>query len=188
MIPICCNFATNRNQFNNKLKDQIIVKHYKSPCGTLLLGSFGDRLCLCDWQVERHRCHVDNRLRKLLNAEFADGSSVVIELAECQLNEYFAGRRRVFDIPLLFAGTDFQKLVWTKLLDIPYGVTISYREMACHIGRPISVRAVANANGANSISIFVPCHRVIGSDGSLTGYGGGLDAKLALLRLEGVVL
>ena len=91
-----------------------------------------------------------------------------------------------FDIPMLFAGTDFQKKVWHKLLEIPYGVTISYGELATQLGMPKAVRAVANANGANAISIIVPCHRVIGSDHSLTGYGGGLAAKKKLLELESV--
>ena len=167
--------------------NRIITRRYESPCGTLLLGSFGGRLCLCDWQVEKHRTHVDDRLRRLLKAEFTTGTSTVIERAVAQLDEYFAGRRRAFDVPLLFVGTDFQKTVWDKLLDIPFGETISYGEMARQIGRPKSVRAVANANGANAISIFAPCHRVIGSDHTLTGYGGGLAAKEFLLRLENAI-
>ena len=89
-------------------------------------------------------------------------------------------------MPLLFVGSHFQKSVWQMLLEIPYGQTISYGEMARRIGMPKAVRAVANANGANAISIFAPCHRVIGSDRSLTGYGGGLDTKKFLLALEGV--
>ena len=135
-----------------KEKNTIKIKSYESPCGVLLLGSFGGKLCLCDWQE--------------------------------QLNEYFAGQRKEFSVPLLFVGTDFQKTVWNELLKIPFGRTISYGEMARHIGMPQAVRAVANANGANSISIFAPCHRVIGSDHSLTGYGGGLSAKRFLLELE----
>lgn len=149
-----------------------------------MLGSFGDRLCLCDWQVERHRNHVDNRLRRLLDAEFVEGTSPVIEKAVGCLDEYFAGQRPEFDVPLLFVGTDFQKKVWNALLSIPYGKTVSYGEMARMIGMPKAVRAVANANGANAISIFAPCHRVIGSDHTLTGYGGGLAAKEYLLKLE----
>ena len=90
----------------------------------------------------------------------------------------------MFDIPLLFIGTEFQKNVWHKLLEIPYGKTVSYGELAKLLGIPKAVRAVANANGANAISIFAPCHRVIGSDHSLTGYGGGLAAKRLLLDLE----
>lgn len=169
-------------------KSIITTRLYESPCGILLLGSFGDRLCLCDWQVEKHRGHVDRRLKRFLHAEFEEGTSETIYNAVCQLDEYFAGQRRNFDVPLLFVGTDFQKKVWNALLEIPFGKTVSYGEMARMIGMPSAVRAVANANGANSISIFAPCHRVIGSDHSLTGYGGGLETKRALLRLEGSLL
>lgn len=167
-----------------KGNNRIIISRYESPCGTLMLGSFADRLCLCDWQVERHRGHVESRLRRMLGAEFEEGTSPVIDKAITQLDEYFAGARREFDVPLLFVGTDFQKKVWDALLTIPYGQTISYGEMARRIGMPTAVRAVANANGANAISIFAPCHRVIGSDRKLTGYAGGLAAKEYLLTLE----
>ena len=164
-----------------KEKNTIKIKRYESPCGVLMLGSFGD------WQVEKHRDHVDRRLKRILRAEFEEGTSEVIEKAVEQLDEFFAGKRSDFDVPLLFVGTDFQKTVWNELLKIPFGQTISYGEMARRIGMPEAVRAVANANGANSMSIFAPCHRVIGSDRSLTGYGGGLDAKRMLLELEGVL-
>lgn len=170
-----------------KEKNVIKTKRYESPCGVLLLGSFGDKLCLCDWQVEKHRSHVDKRLKRILRAEFEEGTSEVIEQAVLQLDEFFEGKRREFNVPLLFVGTDFQKTVWNELLKIPFGKTISYGEMAQRIGLPKAVRAVANANGANSMSIFAPCHRVIGSDRSLTGYGGGLAAKQMLLELEGVL-
>lgn len=166
----------------------IRTKRYEAPCGTLLLGAFGDRLCMCDWLTEKHRGHMDERLRRLLKAEFEEGTTDVTELAVSQLDEYFAGKRKEFSVPLLFAGTEFQKKVWAELLKIAYGQTISYGEMARRIGMPSAVRAVANANGANSLSIFAPCHRVIGCGGSLTGYGGGLDTKRALLELEGVIL
>ncbi len=119
-----------------------------------------------------------------MQADFEEGTSAVTEEAARQLDEYFARQRREFDVPLLLVGTDFQKTVWRELLKIPFGVTFSYGDMARRIGKPGAVRAVANANGANSISVFVPCHRVIGSDNSLTGYGGGLDAKRMLLELE----
>lgn len=167
-----------------KEKKRIVTRTYETPCGTLKLGSFGDELCLCDWQVEKHRNHVENRLRRILDAEFEEGTSAAIDNAVVQLEEYFNGKRQEFDIPLLFVGTDFQKKVWNQLLSIPFGKTISYGEMARQIGMPKAVRAVANANGANSISIFAPCHRVIGSDHTLTGYGGGLAAKEYLLKLE----
>lgn len=167
-----------------KEKNIITIKRYESPCGILILGSYGDKLCLCDWQMESHRNHVDRRLKRQLDAEFEVGTSAVIENAVKELDEFFAGKRREFDVPLLFVGTDFQKTVWNELLKIPYGKTVSYGEMARRIGNPRAVRALANANGANSISIFAPCHRVIGSDNSLTGYGGGLEAKRKLLTLE----
>lgn len=170
-----------------KEKNIITIKRYESPCGILILGSYGDKLCLCDWQMESHRNHVDRRLKRQFNAEFEVGTSAVIENAVKELDEFFAGKRREFDVPLLFVGTDFQKTVWNELLKIPYGKTVSYGEMARRIGNPRAVRALANANGANSISIFAPCHRVIGSDNSLTGYGGGLEAKRKLLTLEGAL-
>ena len=171
-----------------KDKNKIIVNPYQSPCGVLLLGSIGDKLCLCDWRTEKHSARVDNRLKRMWNAEFEEGTSAVIESARQQLDEYFAGKRQTFDIPLLFIGTDFQKTVWSELLKIPFGTSVSYGEVARRIGRPAAVRAVANANGANPMSIFVPCHRVIGSDRSLTGYGGGLGSKQSsrLPRIAGL--
>ena len=104
-----------------------------------------------------------------------------------QLEEYFAGQRRQFDLPLDLRGTDFQKRCWQELLTIPYGETRSYADIARAIGNPSAVRAVGLANGQNPVAIIVPCHRVIGSDGSLTGYGGGLETKRKLLELEGAV-
>lgn len=108
----------------------------------------------------------------------------VRSLAEQQLAEYFSGQRKVFDLPLEFTGTDFQKRVWSALLTIPYGETRSYADIAKQVGSPKAVRAVGLANSKNPISIIVPCHRVIGSDGKLTGYAGGLHNKEYLLRLE----
>jgi methylated-DNA-[protein]-cysteine S-methyltransferase len=104
--------------------------------------------------------------------------------ARGQLEEYFAGERRAFDLPLRLDGTSFQRLVWQALREIPYGETWSYGQLARHVGRPSAARAVGLANGRNPISIIVPCHRVIGSDRSLTGYGGGLERKRRLLDLE----
>lgn len=107
-----------------------------------------------------------------------------LEALEKQLAEYFKGKRREFNIPLDLVGTEFQKKVWLSLLRIPYGHTISYAEQAKLIGKPTAVRAVANANGQNKLSIILPCHRVIGSGGTLTGYGGGVWRKEKLLELE----
>ena len=170
------------------MKNIIRTRTYESPCGSLLLGSYGDMLCLCDWLAEKHHGRVRRRLERLLNATFEEETSPVTDEAARQLDEYFAGRRRAFNLPLLFAGTEFQKAVWGELLKIPFGETVSYGCIAQRIGMPKAVRAVANANGANPLSVFVPCHRVVGSDRSLTGYGGGLEAKRRLLELEGIRL
>ena len=166
------------------MTNSIYIQSYESPCGRLMLGSYEDRLCLSDWVGEKHREFVERRIRRLLNAEFKEATSAVIDSARRQLDEYFSGKRKVFDIPLLFLGTSFQKRVWQTLVNIPYGKTVSYSDLAKQIGMPSAVRAVANANRANAISIFVPCHRVIGSNGTLTGYAGGLSAKQYLLQLE----
>lgn len=163
---------------------EIVVKEYDAPCGRLVLGAFANRLCLCDWVHGKHREQNEQRLRRILSADFHTGTSSLLDAAALQLDEYFAGQRRRFDIPLLLTGTGFQKKVWQALLEIPYGATVSYSGLAVRIGLPRAVRAVANANGANAISIFAPCHRVIGSDNSLTGYAGGLPAKQYLLGLE----
>ena len=113
-----------------------------------------------------------------------DGTSAVAETAVAQLGEFFAGERVDFSMPLDLRGTDFQRMVWQSLTEIPFGETVSYAEQAATLGRPTAVRAVASANGKNPVSIVVPCHRVIGSNGKLTGYAGGLDAKQWLLQHE----
>lgn len=121
----------------------------------------------------------------MMKAVFREGTSPTLERAKTELDEYFAGERQSFDIPLHPVGTPFQLHVWNALLEIPYGETRSYMEIARRVDNPKGVRAVAQAIGANGISIFIPCHRVIGSDRSLTGFAGGLDAKSLLLKLEG---
>jgi len=113
-----------------------------------------------------------------------DDSQPLVREALAQMGAYFAGRRFDFDLPLEMKGTDFQRLVWQALLQIPYGETRSYGDLARTIGRPAAVRAVGAANGQNPIAIVVPCHRVIGAHGKLVGYGGGLPMKQMLLRLE----
>lgn len=162
----------------------IRLQTYASPCGELLLGSYADRLCLCDWTTGTRHARVMARVQRYLKAPFVEEPSELTRRAAQELDEFFAKRRQVFDLPLLFAGTDFQQQVWRNLLKIPYGQTLSYRQTACLLGMPNAVRAIANANGANALSIVVPCHRVIGHNGSLSGYGGGLAAKRFLLDLE----
>lgn len=116
--------------------------------------------------------------------EVADQDAPVLAETERQLEEYFAGRRRSFDLPLALAGTAFQRRVWDALLGIGYGETVTYGQLADQLGQPTAARAVGLANGRNPVSIIVPCHRVVGSDGSLTGYGGGIPNKQRLLDLE----
>ncbi|MEL5891945.1 methylated-DNA--[protein]-cysteine S-methyltransferase [Bacteroides sp. GD17] len=165
--------------------DKVIrIQYYQSPCGELILGSFGDKLCLCDWVNEERRKTIDGRIQKMLQARYETGISETIATAITQLDEYFAQKRTAFDVPLLLLGTDFQKAVWNELLKVPYGMTKSYAGLSSQLGNPKAVRAVAAANGANAISIFIPCHRIIGSNQKLTGYAGGLSAKKILLELE----
>lgn len=163
---------------------KIIVKEYTSPVGTLILGSYGNKLCMCDWAESRQHGRILRRLHRLLAPTIEYGTSAALEKAENTLREYFAGRRRTFDTPILLAGTDFQLKVWHALTQLPFGQTTSYAALARSIDMPRATRAVANAVGANPISIIVPCHRVIGSDNTLTGYAGGLAVKTALLKLE----
>ena len=164
--------------------ETVYIQHYDSPCGKMVLASVGDELCLCDWSempcAERNM----HRLARLMHASFKIESTSVLEQAMAQLNEYFAGTRTTFTIPLRPVGTDFQQRVWNALLQIPYGATRSYKDIALSVGNPKAVRAVAQAIGANGISIFIPCHRVIGTNHTLTGYAGGLPTKHTLLSLE----
>ncbi len=165
----------------------IYIKSWKSPVGELLLGSIDDKLCLCDWKYRKLRERVDTRLKEALDAEFVEADTIVTLNTISQLEEYFDGERKEFDIPLRLAGTPFQVSVWKKLLQINYGFTESYLGLSTNLGKPEAIRAVASANGSNAISILIPCHRVIGADGKLTGYAGGIDAKKTLLELEGVI-
>ena len=169
------------------MKENIQVSYFKTPIGELILGSFENKLCLADWRYRKMRDSVDNRIKKGLKTGFEEGGSDVIEKTISQLSEYFEKERTQFDIPLLLVGTDFQKQVWNALVEIPFGKTESYLELSKTLGNEKAIRAVATANGANAISIIVPCHRIIGYDGSLTGYAGGLPAKKKLLELEGAL-
>jgi methylated-DNA-[protein]-cysteine S-methyltransferase len=144
-----------------------------SPLGELMLTAAGGELTGLYMPAEAHDPPA--------GAVRDDGAFTTVRR---QLEEYFAGERRTFDLPVSPAGTPFQQRVWAELQRIGYGETISYAELAARIGRPTAIRAAGAANGANPVSIIIPCHRVIGSDGSLTGYGGGIDAKRALLDLE----
>lgn len=163
---------------------QISIQYYNSPCGRLVLASTAGELCLCDWNANPCTERNLRRLTKSVDASVKTEATSVLEETQRQLDDYFAGCRQTFDIPLHPVGTDFQHRVWSALLRIPYGETRSYKDIALNIGSPQAVRAVAGAIAANAISILIPCHRVIGSNHSLTGFAGGLEAKRMLLEME----
>jgi methylated-DNA-[protein]-cysteine S-methyltransferase len=148
------------------------------------LGVIGDKICLCDWRYRKARNIIDERLCRHFNAKIVSGEHLVIDETVKQLDEYFAGRRKNFTLPMIFAGTTFQLSVWHQLQSISFGETVSYKNLAQILGNTKAVRAVANASGANAMSILIPCHRVIGSDGQLTGYAGGTVVKQTLISLE----
>ncbi len=162
----------------------IYIQYFKTPYGELLLGSLNDALCLCDWRFRKLRAAIDERLHRHAGAAYLEADTLVLQAARQQLLQYFARERTEFTLPLRFLGTDFQKRVWTELTHVPYGQTATYLALAQRLGQPTAVRAVASANGANALSLFVPCHRILGSDRSLVGYAGGLKAKEKLLQLE----
>ncbi|WP_392563115.1 bifunctional transcriptional activator/DNA repair enzyme AdaA [Orbus sturtevantii] len=170
----------------SKAKDKSIIylNRIETPIGTMFAGATDNGLCLLEFTDRRMLETEFKHLVKRYNATLVRGDNVHIKQTKQQLNEYFSGKRQNFTITLDTKGTDFQKQVWQALMDIPYGTTRSYQEQAVYIGNPKAVRAVANANGMNQMSIIIPCHRVIGADGKLTGYGGGLWRKNWLLNLE----
>lgn len=153
----------------------------RSPVGELTLVAGNEGLVAILWEEDDPR-------RVPLGPLVEDSGHPVLAETERQLGEYFAGKRRAFDLPLDFRGTGFQKDVWRTLLEIPFGETRSYAEIAHAVGRPTAFRAVGAANGRNPISIVAPCHRVIGTNGALTGFAGGIEAKQRLLALEGLSL
>jgi len=165
-------------------KDIIHIKRFTTDIGPMYACASSLGLCLLEFTDRRMLETEFKDLRKRLNAVILPGKNPHLEQLESELKEYFQGIRKVFDVQLHTPGTDFQQTVWKELQKIPYGVTRSYKEQAQAIGNPNATRAVASANGQNRIAIIVPCHRVIGTDGSLVGYGGGLHRKKWLLALE----
>lgn len=172
-------------------KKRIRLCRYESPVGPLEIGEDGEGICRISFGKADSLSIKGNAA--VQNSEEASKEQLprkeqtpLLQEAIRQLKEYFAGQRKSFDLPLSFYGTEFQKKVWQALLDIPYGETRSYGQIAAAVGNPKACRAVGMANHRNEIIIVVPCHRVIGADGSLTGYGGGLDVKRKLLELEGI--
>jgi len=165
----------------------VTVARVPTPLGPMLAGATADALVLLEF-VDRRMLETQlRRLRRRLGCVFVPGGGPVLERVEHELDAYFRGGLRAFDIPVALPGTPFQRDVWTALRSIPWGETRSYQELAEEIGRPGAHRAVGRANGDNRIAIMVPCHRIVGADGSLTGYGGGVWRKRRLLEIEGAL-
>lgn len=162
----------------------IVTVKIESLLGELIAGATGDGVCLLEFSDRRRAARECRDLVKLLKQPLEEGENEHLKALRHQLNNYFAGNLKKFTVPLVTPGTEFQMAVWSELLEIPFGQTRSYQEQANILMKPEAVRAVANANGMNRIAILIPCHRVIGSDGRLTGYGGGLKRKKWLLDHE----
>jgi len=162
----------------------IYLNRIATPLGSMLIGTTDEALCLLEF-TDRTMLEAQLiQLQKYYKGTFLSGSNKIIEQTASEITEYFEGKRQQFSVQLDLQGSEFQRRVWKQLLDIPYGKTRSYKEQAIAIGNLKAIRAVASANGSNRIAIIIPCHRVIGSNGSLTGYAGGLWRKRYLLNLE----
>jgi len=176
--------STGFSPSKSRARNIISVTRILTPLGPLLAGATDKGICLLEFIDRRMLERQIAILKKHLNANIFPGSNPHFKDLNVQIQEYFTGQRRDFSIPLVLIGSAFQLKVWDVLKQIPYGMTMSYQQVAEKLNSPQSSRPVANANGANRIGIIIPCHRVIGSDGNLTGYGGGLWRKKYLLNLE----
>ena len=162
----------------------ITTTKIETELGIMIAGAVEDGICLLEYSDRRMLNSEYRDLARYFSTTIEEGDHKHFRPLLKQLKEYFEGSRKEFTVPLITPGTDFQKAVWNELINIPYGTTRSYLEQSVALGKPGTIRAVANANGMNRISIIIPCHRVIGSDGHLTGYGGGLKRKRWLLDHE----
>lgn len=156
----------------------------ETPIGEMIAADYSGEIVMLEFGDRKSLEKEIKEIESFLNDEFYENNSKVLIQLKKELDLYFNGDLKEFSLPLLTIGTDFQRKVWDGLLKIPYGSTISYKQESESLEMPKAVRAVANANGRNRISIIIPCHRVIGSNGTLTGYGGGLNRKEFLLNLE----
>ena len=158
--------------------------YINTPLGEMIACATDKGICLLEFNDRKKLEDQFKKLSKDLNTSIAEEENIHFDLLKKELEAYFNGKLEKFTTPLDIIGTEFQKKVWQVLLTIPYGKTVSYLQQSESMGNPLSIRAVANANGMNKIAIIVPCHRVIGSNGKLTGYAGGLERKRFLLNLE----
>lgn len=168
----------------SKDKNIILITRFGTPLGPMFACATEQGICLLEFTDRRMLETEFHDLQKKLNAVILLGENEHLVQVKKEMGEYFSGKRKTFDVPLHTPGTEFQNLVWENLHHIPYGSSNSYQTQANRINKPKAVRAVARANGMNRVSIIIPCHRVIGKDGSLTGYGGGLERKQWLLEHE----
>lgn len=169
---------------NSRSEKIIDLKRIETPLGTMLVCADEKGICLLEFSDRKALPSELKQITKHFDATIIQGENPHFKTLETELKEYFNGSRTTFEVPLSPVGTEFQKQVWEVLRRIPYATTRSYLEQATILGKPSAVRAVANANGLNKISIIIPCHRVIGANGQLTGYGGGIWRKKMLLDLE----
>lgn len=173
---------------NSKMEKIVDLKRIETPLGTMIACANENGICMLEFSDRKALPTEFKDISKHFDANIVQGENPHFKTLEKELEEYFAGKLKDFTVPLAPVGTDFQKKVWEILRTIPYGTTRTYQQQADILGNPKAVRAVANANGLNKISIIIPCHRVIGSNGTLTGYGGGIWRKQKLLELEKAIL
>lgn len=167
---------------------KLYYSSFKWSFGEMVVGICEDKLCIFDWKYRKMREQVDARVCKYLGATIEEMEQhPLLDHFTQQFDEYANSERSNFDLPIELCGTDFQQEVWQALMDIPFGKTKSYADLSSDIDNPDAIRAVASANGANALAIVIPCHRIIGSDGDLVGYAGGLNTKKRLLELEGAL-
>ncbi len=174
--------AESKEALNEKM--QISISRIDTPIGPMLAGAVNDGICLLEFTDRRMLETQLEVIEKRHNAVLIPGESSHFEQLSTELNEYFEGNRRTFSVPLSYPGTPFQESVWRSLTEIPYGKTRSYKQQSIHLKNPKAIRAIAHANGDNRIAILIPCHRIIGSNGEMIGYGGGIWRKQFLLDLE----
>ena len=166
----------------------ISCSHWDSPCGRLLIASFNDKLVMNDWEQSRRHQEIMRRLQRRLGADFIEARSPKKEKAVIELQEYFSGKRKTFDVDLLLVGSPFQLSVWQAISAVPYGSQTTYAGIAAAAGFPRAVRAAGTAVGSNPLSIIIGCHRVLASSSTKLSYGGGAATKKFLLDLEGISL
>jgi len=168
----------------NNSANIITMTEFSSPLGPMIAGATTQGVCLLEFNNRIRLEEEFTELKRLLDAEMVPGRNAHLDQLETELKEYFDGTRKEFSVPLHIPGNEFAQSVWNTLQEIPYGKTCTYKEQSEKMNNPKAIRAIASTNGRNRLAIIVPCHRVIGSNGSLTGYAGGIDKKKWLIQFE----